>query len=152
MQEHIIEAWKINNEMNLLLVDHLDEEAFACVSASKGKTIGEHFSHLHNVRIEWLENFYPEQFKDIEKISRERSCDKAFIKESLVRSGEAVIKLLRQTLREGKIKGYKKHPVIFTGYLISHDSHHRGQILLALKQCGKPVDKEIQYGIWDWDK
>jgi len=47
-------------------------------------------------------------------------------------------------------EGFKPHAAAFLGYLISHESHHRGQIVLSLKQAGHPVDKKIQYGIWEW--
>jgi hypothetical protein len=35
------------------------------------------------------------------------------------------------------------------GYLIAHEGHHRGSILLTLKQTGHKVSTEIQFGIWD---
>lgn len=41
---------------------------------------------------------------------------------------------------------------VSVGYLIAHESHLRGNILLTLKQCGHKVDSETQYAIWDWDR
>lgn len=38
------------------------------------------------------------------------------------------------------------------GYFIAHDSHHRGNILLTLKQCGHAPPQDVRYAIWDWDK
>ena len=46
-------------------------------------------------------------------------------------SGAAVESLLTRTLEQGgggQIKAFKRQPVRWMGYLISHESHHRGQI------------------------
>ncbi|HEV3260331.1 MAG TPA: DinB family protein [Gemmataceae bacterium] len=47
-------------------------------------------------------------------------------------------------------KGFKPHVVAFLGYLISHESHHRGQIGWALKNSGHPLDQKTAYGLWEW--
>ena len=43
---------------------------------------------------------------------------------------------------------------VFTtlAYFISHESHHRGSILLTLKTSGHPIDKKSAYAIWGWDR
>ena len=40
------------------------------------------------------------------------------------------------------MKGFKPHATAFLGYLISHESHHRGQIGWTLKQSGHPLDQK----------
>ncbi|NQX60570.1 DinB family protein [Paenibacillus qinlingensis] len=45
---------------------------------------------------------------------------------------------------------FKPHPVAFLGYLISHESHHRGQIALLAKQLGFPLNKKTAFGVWEW--
>lgn len=62
----------------------------------------------------------------------------------------AVSQLLEKALTEGKLRGFKPHPTAFPGYLISHESHHRGQMILCLKQSGHPVDKKTSFGLWEW--
>jgi len=37
-------------------------------------------------------------------------------------------------------------------HFIAHESHHRGNTLLTLKQSGHKIDKTVQYAIWDWDR
>ncbi len=38
------------------------------------------------------------------------------------------------------------------GYFIAHESHHRGNILLTLKECGHNLGKDVQYATWGWDQ
>ena len=89
--------------------------------------------------------------KGLEKVESEQAKDKKLLRKSLVDSGMAIGTLLTNSLAAGgKVKGFKPHAAAFLGYLISHESHHRGQIALTLKQAGKPLDKKIGYGIWEW--
>ena len=99
----------------------------------------------------WLKSAAPELLAGLVKVEKDAAVDKKLLHKSLIESGEAMKILLNQSVQQGgKIKGFKPHASAFLGYLISHESHHRGQIALSLKQAGKPLDKKIGYGIWEW--
>jgi uncharacterized damage-inducible protein DinB len=150
-QNQFLETWEIHNRINLYLLDAAEPAALVALSASKGRTVGEQFAHIHNVRLMWMKSASPDLLASLVKVEKEQAVDKKLLRKSLTDSGVAIQSLLSQSLRDGgKVKGFKPHATAFLGYLISHESHHRGQIILSLKQAGKILDKKILYGIWEW--
>ena len=151
MSHPLLETWQIHDRINLYVLDAVDAGSLDNHSASKGRSVGEQFAHLHNVRLMWLKSAAPELLKGLTKIESDQASDKKLLRKSLIDSGKAIGTLLETSLENGgKVKGFKPHATAFLGYLISHESHHRGQIALSLKQSGKPLDKKIAYGIWEW--
>ena len=150
-ESQLIETWKINNRINLYLLDGIADEHLADVLASKGRDVGKQFAHIHNVRLMWLKASLPEALEGVAKIDTEQPISKELLKTSLILSGERITRLLEQSIANGgKVKGFKPHVAAFVGYLVAHDAHHRSQAIIALKQSGHPVDKKIVYGIWEW--
>ena len=150
--KHLIETWEIHNRINLYLLDALDQNSLRDQSSgSKGRSVGEQFAHLHNVRLMWLKAAQPDLLEENEKIEKESVADKALLRRSFESSGHSISQLIGLACEnDGKVKGFKPHVMAFVAYLISHESHHRGQIMLSLKQSGHAVDKKTQFGLWEW--
>lgn len=151
LAEQVLETWRIHDRINRYLLAAVPAEALPAVSASKGRTVGEQFAHVHNVRLMWLKQAAPELLAGLEKIEKERAADAEVLRAALEASGRAMEELLRRGVEGGgRIKGFKPHAAAFLGYLVSHESHHRGQIALTLKQAGHPLERKIAYGMWEW--
>jgi len=147
----LIETWQIHDRINLYLLDAVDPTSLDSHAASKGRSVGEQFAHIHNVRLMWLKASAADLLKGLAKIEANQANDMKLLRKSLIDSGSAIGNLLAKSLEaDGKVKGFKPHAAAFLGYLISHESHHRGQIALTLKQAGKPLDKKIGFGMWEW--
>ncbi len=147
----LYKTWEINQRIDLYLLDSIAEEALGDSLVSKGRSVGEQFAHIHNVRLMWLKVALPEALAGLEKVEKEKAGGKKLLQKSLAASGAAITKLLKHAIENGgKVKGFKPNVMAFLGYLIAHDAHHRSQIIIALKQSGHKVDQKIAYGIWEW--
>jgi uncharacterized damage-inducible protein DinB len=146
----LTETWQINHRINLYLMDAIDESHLDDSLSSKGRNVGEQFAHIHNVRLMWIKVSAPELMSSLEKIEKGK-ITKALLKKSLEASSKAMEQLLLKAEESGGgVKNFKPHATAFVGYMISHESHHRSQIVLALKQSGHLLDKKVIYGMWEW--
>jgi uncharacterized damage-inducible protein DinB len=68
-------------------------------------------------------------------------------------STKGVAELLSRSWDDGgKVKSFRKGVIPMLGYFISHESHHRGSIILTLKQTGEKIPDEVKWGLWEWGK
>ena len=150
-EQKFLETWDIHHRINLYLLDAIEPAHLQDLAASKGRSVGEQFAHLHNVRLMWLKSAAPELLDKLQSFEKAEAGNKKLLRQALHDSSAAIKKLLEKSLAgDGKIKGFKPHVAAFLGYLIAHESHHRGQIILALKQSQHLPDKKILYGLWEW--
>jgi uncharacterized damage-inducible protein DinB len=151
LEEQLIETWAIHNRIHLYLLEALNEAALDAAFAPRGRTVFALFAHIHNVRLMWLKSAAPELHATQQKIEAREADAVAQLRNALVASGAALETLARSGLAQGgRIKGFKPHAAAFIGYLIAHESHHRGQIEVALRLSGQALPDKISYGLWEW--
>ena len=151
MDEQMVETWSIHNRINSYMLEAVPDEALAASVNPKSRTVYALFAHMHNVRLMWLKAAAPNLLDDQEKLDTKLPAGKTRLIAALNSSGQAVETLLRETVANGgKIKGFKPHASAFVGYLISHESHHRGQAEWALRFSGHALPDNISYGLWEW--
>ncbi|HEV8287370.1 MAG TPA: DinB family protein [Chitinophagaceae bacterium] len=146
----LIETWEISHRMNEFLLTGIKEEYFNDVPVTKGRTIGEQFAHINNVRLMWVKVAAPELLLSLQKIEKDKPITKKIILDAFEKSTNAIAEVLKKGFETGKVRGFKPHPEAFLGYMIAHEAHHRGQIIVALKENDHLSDKKILYGLWEW--
>lgn len=146
----LAQTWDIHNNINLSILNNLSTEACAAVGPSKGKSVGAQWAHIHNVRLLWLKVAAPDLLEGLTKIESKTDLTPHLLCHAIEASGRAMSALLLRSEADGKIKGFKPHATAFLGYIISHESHHRGQLIATLKQAGLPLDKKVLFGMWEW--
>jgi uncharacterized damage-inducible protein DinB len=98
----------------------------------------------------WIKASAPELMGKMQKIEKDAAISKSVLTSACTASAGAISDMLERGIQAGKIRGFKPHPEGFVGYLIAHESHHRGQIILTLKENRHLPDKKILFGIWEW--
>jgi uncharacterized damage-inducible protein DinB len=150
----ILNTWQVNHRINLLLLRNVPRKGLEAVPLeSRGRSVAKIFAHMHKVRLAWLNYNAPNLIKGIPRFRKGSSPNRTALRLALDSSGEAVGAFLKSALLEDRsMKSFKRNPVRWMGYLISHESHHRGQIALALKQRGLRLPEKVAMkGLWhEW--
>jgi uncharacterized damage-inducible protein DinB len=151
MKEQLLQTWQIHQQKNLLLLDNTTDTGLEkTLSTRGGRTIYQQWVHIHNVRLQWLESCDKELFKQLTPINKDDKPDRKLLKKSLEASAKALASLFAASYDNGgKVKGYKAGLIPLLGYFISHESHHRGNMLLTLKQCGEKIPDNVKWGLWE---
>ena len=150
----LLEAWGLHNAIHLYILDWVPEEGLQAVTLLKtgkpstGRNVGRIFAHLHEVRCAWLERDR-DRAADLPRFEGGETPDRGRLSQALALSGERVAATVRAAVEgERPLKSWKRSPVSWLAYLVSHESHHRGQIAQALKQSGIRSPGEVSYGVW----
>ena len=157
MREELLEAWRTNNRINIHLLERISDEGLACTLSTRGgRDVARQFAHLHDVRVWHLEARAKELATGLVKFGQKgskRSPPRDELVEAMAASAAAIETFLGDVF-DGKPKhrGFKRGIFTTLSYFVAHESHHRGNILLTLKQCGHSLDTDSRYAIWGWDQ
>lgn len=152
MSSALVEAWRMSNEANLFLLDNIDEEHLRDNYAPRTRTVASQFAHMHNVRLRWLKHAAPKLTYGAASFPKGAQPSKSELKMALEKSEGIVAAFLEQSEAAGTVPQWNGSPATFLGYMIAHEAHHRGLVMVALRAAGHKVPSEVVYGQWQWGK
>jgi uncharacterized damage-inducible protein DinB len=118
--------------------------------SGSGRTIAAMVAHIHSVR------------KMIAKmggapatppLDRTRVTPQQAIR-AVAAVNAALTQMFRESLARGeaRVKGMPRRSVNQMTYLMLHDAHHRGQIMLRARELGHAFSSEDVMRLWGWKK
>lgn len=153
MASDLVTAWKVNNALNMKLLDAIPAKAMKDRYSDRTRTVAAQFAHMHNVRVYHLEKRAGHHLGKLAAFERGAQPTKAQLRSALKASAAAVGKMLDEFETEGTVKSWKGPPATYLAYFVSHESHHRGLALICMRISGTKIPDEAKYGLWDgWRK
>jgi uncharacterized damage-inducible protein DinB len=152
LPDALLRAFATNDRINCFLVENLDEKTWrAHPPGGEGRTIGAIVSHMHNARLMWMKMLGHRT--NLPAGLKFRTATRAQALRALPQSSKAIMALMRESLEgSGRLRHFPPDVAGFFTYMISHDAHHRGQILMLLRQLGYRPPVNVRCGVWFWSK
>jgi uncharacterized damage-inducible protein DinB len=147
------ESWKIHEEMNKVLLEHLKAEMLLAQTPGGGYSIAQHLAHMAEAKTFWGSLLDELQVSKLPNLANNQKGE--FIAETNLAQIKDVFrqtsKVILESAENATDKGNLPFPSIdvFLAHLMVHDAHHRGQILIALKFNNYPLpDEGTLWGLW----
>ena len=150
MEPNLVIAWRKSCRVNKYLIEHIEDNCFKDKYSTQARTVAKQFAHIHDVRINILQKTSEDFFTKVRSFPKHARPNKTVLKIALKRSEDSIASLLIENENVENIKNWNGPPESLLAYLIAHEGHHRGLIVVALRISGCKLPKNIILGMWDW--
>jgi uncharacterized damage-inducible protein DinB len=155
----VIAAWQTNDAATVYLVRHLPAAVWTeNVPGIPRKTIGMIAAHLHNSRCMWIKGIGGTHGVAVPKRVDLRRASQADVVRAFPRSSKGMIDLIELGIANGGRvppafwQNFPTDLEHFLSYFAAHEGHHRGQLIMAVRQLGHRLPSEVVGGVWQWKK
>jgi uncharacterized damage-inducible protein DinB len=151
--EALLDSWDRSNTILLNLLRALPEGGLETRAIEGGPSIAEMFTHIHYVRLAFVEEDAPELARPLPEQEWVAELDRGRIAEMLDDSAKAIRDAVRSRVEAGRdMDLHYDHPILLLQHMLWHEGYHHGQMKLALKVAGRPVTDAqagpVTWGIW----
>lgn len=149
----LLDSWDRNNRILVNLLGALPPGGLDAKAREGSPSVGRLITHMHYVRLVFVEEDAPEYAVELprEEWRNERGVER--IAQWLNESAKVVRDAVESRVLSGRaMDRHYDHPVLMLQHMIWHEGYHHGQIKLALKAAGIPLDDEeigpVTWGVW----
>jgi uncharacterized damage-inducible protein DinB len=160
LQDSILGAWRTNNRVTMELIERLPRTLWpAPVPGIPRRSIQAIAAHIHNSRCSWVRTLGQEHGVPTPARIDARTATQRQVVAALKRSSGGMEALLDLGFEhDGRLppsKGYVwRNLALDVGhvltYFVTHEGHHRGQIVMIARQAGLRLPPEVTAKLWWW--
>jgi uncharacterized damage-inducible protein DinB len=146
--EVLLDSWDRNNAILVNLLRAVPEGGLDARAIEGSPSVGDMFTHIHYVRMVFVKEDAAEFAPGFEEPTREGEWkterDRGRMEQMLHESARAVRDAVKGRLESGKaMDKHYDHPILLLQHMVWHEGYHHGQMKLALKIAGKPMENKV---------
>ena len=161
LHESVLDAWRVGSRATAFLIERLPSDLWSLgLPGAPRRTVRSIAVHLHNCRCLWMNSLAKQSGVAIPRRVGRATVTQAEVLAALALSSDAVCRLLRVGLENGGVfpgvstrfiyGAMPRDAVLFCGYALSHEAHHRGQLILTARALSHRLPPPTIGGLWQW--
>lgn len=152
VERELLEAFVLNGRATEYLVSVLPDRVWRVAPpAGRGRTIAAIVVHIQSVRRMFARMGGARQ--GLPSLDRNRAARADAIR-ALRQSTDILVAQFEEAIRSRRVrvKGMPRRVVNMLLYLVEHDAHHRGQIVMLAKDLGHEFRSQDTMRLWGWKR